>query len=122
MAATNNEKARELCGVEIIFDFTAKADEPPSIVATPSMVDRLDLEFAAQFISSWSRPVFGPTQTVVTAEGKDREVVIRLFSELRPESFVASARTESLCDALADLFRQATLRESRDRIGQGRSG
>lgn len=121
VACTDNPEWSSRCGVQIRFSFDLPRDANPCITSTEVLIEKLGLEFAAQYISSWSRPVFGITQTDVTV-GKEQDVFIRLFSELREESFVAAARMGILFDALADLVRQSTLKEAQDSKVPNQSG
>jgi hypothetical protein len=109
VACTDNALSESLSGAVITFCFDSK----PKIVSSEAMINKLDLEFAAQYLASWSSPVFGKTKVDVMAEHSTNNIAIHLFDEAQDESFVASVRLGSLFDDLANLFRLAILKEAR---------
>lgn len=110
VAATDNLHAADFCGAEIVLDFSGSEKNKPRISASQFMVDALDLEMAAQFIASWSRPVFGQTTVAVAADVDTHIVTFNIMSELCPESFIAYQRLENLTLSLADVLSQALKR------------
>jgi len=100
--ATSDYTHRGSCGVDIAFDFTGERNlHSPRIVTDSILVEILDLEIAAQYIASWSRPVWGPTSVEIDATSAAKTVTFKIMSEVNDNSFIAFQRLENLLQDLA---------------------
>lgn len=101
--------------LDIAFDFRAENSEHrPYIRANPELITMLDLEFAAQFIASWSKAVWGLTEVLLDPKEKEQIVTFNLMNELNEHSFVAFQRMEILLRNLAHLIGTALQTEVQD--------